>query len=187
MGWKNFKQHYGIKFLSVEKGVVHVGSPMLPSLFGISLDGKDLTVWKPLVLQGSQLEALYNRISAEREMVERLLVGPDTFENTQVVYTFDNDGNILAVECEEFGWPNLTVAGELMYENTHFKTFEEAKKNCLESLSSMARCYSNLLQDAQAQVSQFQQKLLEVQAATRHAQAATSASPDTPRPAHAQH
>jgi hypothetical protein len=41
-------------------------------------------------------------------------------------------------QCEEFGWPHKTTTGEQMYENTHFRTIEEA--------------WDNLKKNAEAQV-----------------------------------
>lgn len=38
----------------------------------------------------------------------------------------DRDNEPYVLECEEFGYPNRTLCGEPMYENTHFRTEKEA-------------------------------------------------------------
>ena len=79
------------------------------------------------------------------EKLRALMAEPETFLGTKTVYTESNRGRIKAVQCEEYGWPNVTVTGELMYENTHFKSrkeaFAEAKRNNIAGI----KCFSRLL------------------------------------------
>jgi hypothetical protein len=48
------------------------------------------------------------------------------------VWTYQ-DGRIVEKQCEEYGWPNLTHDGQIMYENTYSpdrsKVIEWARKN----------------------------------------------------------
>ncbi len=48
------------------------------------------------------------------------------------------DGDIEPVEmdCEEFGHSNRTTSGDRMYDNTHFRTIEEAWQSILDSVDA---------------------------------------------------
>ena len=52
--------------------------------------------------------------------IKEILEGNDTFDKPIPVY-YEEDGEIIETYCYELGWPNTTITGKLMYENTHFK------------------------------------------------------------------
>jgi len=48
----------------------------------------------------------------------------------------DGDTEPVEMECEEFGYPHNTTCGEEMYDNTHFKTEQEAWDSILKSVKA---------------------------------------------------
>lgn len=48
----------------------------------------------------------------------------------------DGDTKPVELECEQFGWPNYTVDGKQMFDNTHFRTEKEAWVSILESVKA---------------------------------------------------
>jgi len=57
--------------------------------------------------------------------IHDIINGVDEIENPLPVWTFDDDG-LIETYTDEYGWPNTTYDGKVMYENLHFKTREEA-------------------------------------------------------------
>ena len=48
----------------------------------------------------------------------------------------DGDTKPVEMECYEFGYPNKTTTGEIMYANTHFKTERDAWESILRSVKA---------------------------------------------------
>jgi len=57
--------------------------------------------------------------------IRDIIQGNDTIENPIPVFTVER-GNLVEEVTDTFGYPNITHAGNMMYDNTHFKTKEEA-------------------------------------------------------------
>lgn len=140
MGWKNVKEHYGIKHIvaNYEKGLC-IGSQYCHDLIIIrNTDSKmpgfedddwsirrrplnigcNLSIWRMEHLgRGEPFDGWVKTWSEDPQTLRRLIDEPDTFRRTIVVYTYDHAGNIIEKECEEYGWPNVTHDGLIMYEN----------------------------------------------------------------------
>lgn len=145
MGWKNVKQHYGIKHIvHVRDGKIYVGSPYVSEI--IEIDG-GVPKWKSRGLSrrsGDVLDGYFVAMEADPAMLRHLIATPDTFERSITVWTCDYyEGTIIEKQCEELGWPNCTHDGELMYENS-FSTdraeiVEYAKRNAKAGFEKMER------------------------------------------------
>lgn len=48
----------------------------------------------------------------------------------------DGDNEPVEMECEKFGWPNYTMCGEQMFDNTHFMTRDAAWESILDSANA---------------------------------------------------
>lgn len=136
MGIKKLKEHYGIKHI-VQVGksrfdggnkVVYIGSALCSDLIIIGFDGKIKRI-SSIVNRGekSEIGKLLTKLENDSsEFRAWLLREPDEFNDLKTVYVVDA-GRIYKKKCEEYGWPNCTTDGELMYENTSF----EDRKNAL--------------------------------------------------------
>ena len=60
--------------------------------------------------------------------IHDIINGNDEIDNPLPVYTIEG-GELIETWTDEYGWPNTTIDGTIMYENTHFKTRKEAIEN----------------------------------------------------------
>ena len=189
MGWKNVKQHYGIKHMvRVEKKGICIGSQYVHDLIVIANrdptwderdSGKestciapDLYIWRLRHLgRGEPFDGWVQRMTDDPATLRRLIDTPDTFAKSITVYTYDL-GEIITCQCEELGWPNITHDGRAMYENL-FSTDRAqvvawAKKNATAGIESIKRTVA----DAEAQLADRKKWLAEYEAALKKLEAA---------------
>lgn len=116
MGWKTFKQHFGIAHhVCVDKDRVLIGSGYVSDLASID---RTTGVVMPNGIFPDFLEKHYPSVLAARpEDILQLLEAEDTFSAAITVFTFE-DGKVVEKLCEATGWPNVTHDGRLMYNNT---------------------------------------------------------------------
>lgn len=152
MGWKNVKEHYGIGYyVCVTTKGLCIGSCYVHDLICIAetdtkrdwrdevnLDrtdiGCNLTIWRLHSLgRGDPFDGWVKAMTDDPQALRRLIDTPDQFARSLPVYTYDCDGNILEKQCEEYGWPNVTHDGDMMYKNTYSadrnEVIEWAKRN----------------------------------------------------------
>ena len=152
MGVKTIKDHYRIEHIVQRVGdTICIGSPYIHNLIVISSEGKLLKV------DNGYHNADLNRYAEELRADEKSgelkawFHVRDTFGPLIYVYTIDN-GRVIRKECEEFGWPNTTTDGMIMYENSHFLTYDEALKDLLNDtrlhVKYTAESFSEAVRDA---------------------------------------
>ena len=125
MGWKSVRDYYQITHIVqvVEKydepgQYICIGSPYVHDIIAISAaDGRVIKRYRDGRSVNPDLEryqAAFDRDPGKlREMVETA----DSFGPTHTIWTW-KDGEIIEKQCEELGWPNVTIDGLMMYENT---------------------------------------------------------------------
>jgi hypothetical protein len=59
--------------------------------------------------------------------IKDIIEGVDVIENPIVVFTVD-DGKLISTTTDKTGWPNVTAEGDMMYDNTYFRSKKEAIK-----------------------------------------------------------
>jgi hypothetical protein len=84
--------------------------------------------------------------------IKDIIEGNDEIENPIPVFTYDDEGNIIVTHTDVFGYPNKTFDGECMYENTHFRTKQEAVEKAIKEYNSAIECYDNMLKEAEEKV-----------------------------------
>jgi hypothetical protein len=122
---------------------IAVGSPLCHDL--IKLDKKTLTVTYALdtYREGRKCFEGTSRMSEKTELlfiwdkmhelvasgeIKDIIEGKDTIENPLPVFSV-KDGILVESITDKYGWPNTDDNGICMYENTHFKTKEQAIEN----------------------------------------------------------
>ncbi len=126
MGWKNIKKHYDIGHIIQigDEGIIYIGSSYVPKLIIVNPKGE--VSWGSLgSSQNDDLSRYYKDMTADKQRLLELWNAPDVFEKSIPIYCC-KEGMILEYYCEEFGYPNITHDGQLMYEGSFFKTKEEA-------------------------------------------------------------
>lgn len=135
MGIKKLTEHYGIKHIvqvreSRHDGFgksVYIGSYLCSDLIIIGFDGKIKKI-SSIIHRGetSEIGKLLTKLENDSpEFIAGLLSEPDEFKDLKTIYIVER-GRIYKKQCEEFGWPNCTTDGEIMYENTSFKDRKDA-------------------------------------------------------------
>lgn len=131
MGWKALTEHYELDALHVKvDGDDFIVSTGLEDVI-FDRNGK---LKKNDVARGEYSSANTRRftligfviaVEANVEKFKELFAKEDTFANSIDIYTFKG-GEVLKKQCEEFKPLTLTHDGEVIYENTHWATFDEA-------------------------------------------------------------
>jgi hypothetical protein len=120
MGWKSVKEHYRIgHYVTVdrEKGIC-IGSPYVHDLIVIGFDG--VVKKRPDRTHNDDLCRYLREFDADRELLKQLILQEDKFEKSLPVWTYFGS-RIVEKFCEEYGWPNVTHDGLMMYNNTFSK------------------------------------------------------------------
>ena len=73
----------------------------------------------------------------------------------------DNDVEPVACEAEVFGHPHSTTTGETMFQNTHFRTREEAWESIDRSISAHLSLAYNDVMDARSRMRKAESHMLE--------------------------
>lgn len=134
MGFKAIERHYDIKYIVAvynKEGLgpcVCIGSGYVHDLVAISI--KDCKIKYSCIVkpgENSEIGQLAARIAedAKTGVIRALLDEPDTFARSLPVYT-TRHWAVVADFCEEYGWPNTTHTGAVMYKNAYFRTQAEA-------------------------------------------------------------
>jgi hypothetical protein len=115
MGWKSVKDHYRIgHIVRVEDKGICIGSGYVHDLIVISHVG---ILAKRDAGGNKDLNRYQQEMDADPAKLAELVAATDVFARSISVYTW-KDAEIIEEHCEAPGWPNVTHAGHLMYENT---------------------------------------------------------------------
>jgi hypothetical protein len=143
MGWKNVREHYGIgHIVKVVDGHVHIGSGYVGSLVTVTPEGR-AEVHRTFS-DSRDLVRYREQINGDPALFRELMARPDVFAASIPVYTW-NDGRIVEKACEEFGWPNVTHDGEIMYENRFFLDRKEAVAHAIRDARAAVEEYERIV------------------------------------------
>jgi hypothetical protein len=135
MGWKNLKERFRIgHIVQVTDRGICIGSPYIHDIIVVGADGliRKRYADHNTYAVNEDLLRYQREMDADPKAVRKAIEEPDTFKQSLTVWTYQ-DGRIVEKQCEEYGWPNLTHDGQIMYENTYSpdrsKVIEWARKN----------------------------------------------------------
>lgn len=146
MGFQAVKKYYDIKHIVAvydkrEFGgpCICIGSPLCHDIIVIRI--ADAKVVKGYERGNNDLARYFAAIKEDEKngILRGLIDTPDVFTRNLPVFTI-KDWAVVADHCEEYGWPNTTNLGYIMYENTYFKTREEAYAYLLKDTTAGVRC-----------------------------------------------
>lgn len=132
MGWKNVKESFNIPdsiIVHVRDGNLILGVPFVPEYYSITPDG----IVKLLLSDRltSKFDSIIADIQANPDKFINAFSTPDTFNSNNSTWTYQGS-QIIECQCEVTGFPNVTHDGQLMFENTHFLSFEEAHEKAVK-------------------------------------------------------
>lgn len=146
MGFQAVRKYYDIKHIVAvynkrEFGgpCICIGSPYIHDIIVIRIS--DAKVVKGYERGNDDLGRYYAAIKEDEKngILRGLIDTPDVFTQNLPVFTI-KDWAVVADYCEEYGWPNTTNSGYIMYENTYFKTRKEAYAYLLKDTTAGVRC-----------------------------------------------
>ena len=152
------------KYIAIGTSLCHDLISIDKSTFKISyaLDtfkkGKDSINNEVLMNIWNKLEELISN-----DKIKYYIEGEDNLNVHLPVFTFDYDGNVIGTMTDEYGWPNVTIDGKLMHDNTYFKTREEAKNKAIreyEAGLSLAKSTKERLQEQLENIEKEEKKYL---------------------------
>lgn len=132
MGYKLLKDSYKIEHIvqvcdKKEYGgrVICIGSPYIHDLIVINMKGEIVKRYD--VRKNDDLRRYMQEFDADPEILKCIVQTPDAFDadKNKTVYIYDSC-RIRTEVCQDYGYPNTTNMGELMYDNTSFKTYKDA-------------------------------------------------------------
>lgn len=146
MGFQAVRKYYDIKHIVAVYDkrdfggpCICIGSPYIHDIIVIRIS--DAKVVKGYERGNDDLGRYYAAIKEDEKngILRGLIDTPDVFTQNLPVFTI-KDWAVVADYCEEYGWPNTTNSGYIMYENTYFKTREEAYAYLLKDTAAGVRC-----------------------------------------------
>lgn len=134
MGYKLLRDTYKIEHIvqvldKKEYGgrVICIGSPYVHDLIVINMEGE--IVKRNDGMNNNDLRRYMQEFDADPEKLKRIVQTTDAFDadKNKTVYIYDSYYCRIRTEvCQEYGYPNTTNTGELMYYNTSFKNYKDA-------------------------------------------------------------
>lgn len=138
MGLKTIKQRY-----KTEGMIIHVvgedvafGTPLAPTVLLVSPRGEILQ--SAASLRMKCYDDIEERLRQDPNEFVRCLEAEEEYGDLQTVFSFKN-GKIVEQQTDNIGWPNTTIDGELMYENSHFETRAACIENAKANLKAAVR------------------------------------------------
>lgn len=140
MGYKLLRDTYKIEHIvqvcdKKEYGgrVICIGDTFVHDLIVITMEGT--VVVRSAVDDEVEFQRYIQEFDADPEKLKRIVQTQDAFDadKNKTVYIFDfHTCKIRTEVCQEYGYPNTTNMGELLYDNTSFKTYKDALNFALQ-------------------------------------------------------
>ena len=138
-----------------------VGSPMCSHL--ISVDKETLKIKYALdtfhegrkSISNEKLERIWDKLHelVETGEIRDIINGNDEIENPLPVFIAD-DGVVRESVTDKYGWPNTTIDGELMYDNTCFPTRKQAVKRGIKDMKAAWKIELETIKDLSQRLSE---------------------------------
>lgn len=141
MGWKTLKERYNIEHIvQLRADSICIGSSLIYDLIKVNPKTGKLRLNESFYSKSKdEYPALVN---ASPEDILDALNASDMFSSDLVVYSYDDSG-VTEHLCEEYGYPNVTHDGHLMFENRfttdRTQAIKWAMKDALAGVKTLGR------------------------------------------------
>ena len=156
--------------------MICIGSPLCSDL--ISVDKKTLNIKYALdtFREGRKCLEVKSNSKGENELLfiwdklheliengqlNDIINGDDILENPLPIFRVKG-GKLIETFTDAYGYPNVTISGELMYENEYFKTKEEALKEGIEEYEYWLKHMNNQIIEREKEISEKRQDIIEL-------------------------
>ncbi len=159
-----------------QKEYIAVGSPLCHDLIKVDKATLKITyaldTWKEgrnCLLNKSNQELLFiwDKLSEliESGAIHDIINGDDEIENPLPVFTIDEDGALVKTFTDAYGYPNVTISGYMMYDNTFFKTKLEAIEWGIKDCGYGIKFYTERKEELLKEVQKVEDKIKKEQTA----------------------
>lgn len=157
MGWKKIKEKYGIEHIIQRRGDSFIiGSSFVSEILTIDIKTGEISN-KTASFQGFGAKNYPLLMAASKEEILSDINEIDTFSENKKVFIVVHD-EVLETLCEEFGYPNITHDGYLMYENTSFTSKNDALKYLLNSFKLDVKALKRVEDEAYEKFLEFKKE-----------------------------
>lgn len=146
---------------------IAVGSPLCHDLFKV--DKKTLEIKYALDRGGREyltrrdreLLFIWDKLQEliDSGEIHDIINGNDEIENPLPVW-FEKDGEIVMSYTDEYGWPNTTIEGYTMYNNTHFKDKKSAVKAAIGEFDAWKKLAQRRINELETELNTKKEKLV---------------------------
>lgn len=154
---------------------IGIGSPLCHDLIKLEISTDKLTYaldrrnGRAAVLHHEELTFIWDKL---QELIDNggiadIFNGQDEIENPLPVYTI-RDGELISTFTDAYGWPNVTIDGYLMHDNTYFKTASEAIQYGIKEYVSTVGYLKERLAEAIDKVTEIEDKIIEHKTSILH-------------------
>lgn len=145
----------------ISGGKICFGSVWAPNLVTYEIDTREIR--HPLGLD-PEWSALVDKLKllADSKEIDDYVNGEDELEVRLPVYSCSN-GMIHDHFTDEYGWPNVTSYGVLMYDNTFFKTRAEAKLHGLREVRAGIKLAMRSAEDKWKEIAETMREIKDYQ------------------------
>lgn len=170
MGWKTLKNHFNLQdtVVQVKGGEIWIGSGYAQDLIVIDIQTGERKIHPAFPNVVNSFKEL---IDSSNDEILELLKTPDTFTQSLPVFTYE-EAQVIELACEDYGYPNVTHCGRLMYMNLYHK----------DKKTVIAWAKENALQDVRLEkikIARLEQELLKAKEILTKAQAAALSLDET--------
>ncbi|MEO1108243.1 MAG: hypothetical protein AAFX90_10005 [Pseudomonadota bacterium] len=165
MGWKAVKDHYKIgHYVAMHEGKgICIGSGYIHDIIRIDPEKKTINWGKLGPSHNDDLARYWSEIHADLDAFWRLVEEDDQFTADLPVYTYEG-GKVVEYACEQYGWPNVTHDGQMMYENTFFEREEDARKAGIRNAEAGVESLERIVAQAEKELEERRGYLAEYRA-----------------------
>lgn len=144
---------------------IAVGSPLCHNL--ISVNKKTLKLRYALdtwhegrnSLRSEELLFIWDKLQEliNNGEIKNIIEGQDEIENPLPVFTV-RDGKVVKSFTDQYGWPNITIDGDEMYDNTWFKTELEAINYGIQEYKAGMNMVQRTIDERRKELREFEER-----------------------------
>ncbi len=154
---------------SNHKDYIAVGSAYVHDLFSVNKNTLELKYALDTFREGrsvllekdsTELLEIYDKLQGliDSGAMLNIIHDDDEIENQIPIFTV-SEGNLISTFTDKFKFPNVTISGEQMYTNTHFKTKKEAIEYGVSECESYCKIFSEQIEQKEKELKERQEKL----------------------------
>ena len=146
---------------------IAIGSPLCHDLikvnksdYGFKLALDTFNKGRSSLSRNEELTFIYDKLKelALSGELREIIDGDDVLDNPLPVFTV-TDGKLVSTFTDEYGWPNTTIDGTMMYDNTYFKTAKKAIQYGIRESDASIQICSQTLADMEEKVNNFKARI----------------------------